>query len=80
MQIDERKRKRFTFKRLFRNTTPVEKEKNSRPSILLLKKMATSRELRDVLKKIERETIPSVRNAWIDYFIEVTKRPKCSED
>ncbi len=80
MQIDKRKQKKFTFKRLFRNTVPVEKGKNSRPSILLLKKMATTRELRDVLKKIELETIPTVRNAWIDYFIEVTKRPKCSED
>ena len=80
MQIDKKKQKRITYKGLFRNTVPVEKEKDSRPSISLLKKMANTRELRDVLKKIEYETIPTVRNAWIDYFIEVTKRPKCSEE
>jgi hypothetical protein len=80
MQIDKKKQKRITLKGLFRNTPPVEKEKDSRPSISLLKKMATTRELRAVLKKIECETIPTVRNAWIDYFLEVTKRPKCSED
>ena len=80
MQIDKKKQKRITLKGLFRNTAPVGKEKDIRPSISLLKKMATTRELRDVLKKIEYETIPTVRNAWIDYFLEVTKRPKCSED
>jgi hypothetical protein len=80
MQIDKEKQKRITLKGLFRNTAPVEKEKDSRPSMSLLKKMATTRELRDVLKKIEYETIPTVRNAWIDYFLEVTKRPKYSED
>jgi len=80
MQIDKRKQKRITLKGLFGNTSPVEKEKDSRPSIPILKKMATTRELRNVLKKIEYETIPTVRNAWIDYFLEVTKRPKCSED
>ena len=80
MQIDKKKQKRITLKGLFRNTAPVEKEKDSRPSMPLLKKMATTRELKDVFKKIEYETIPTVRNAWIDYFLEVTKRPKCSED
>ncbi len=80
MQIDKKKQKRITLKGLFRNTAPVEKEKDSRPSISILKKMATTRELRNVLKKIEYETIPTVRNAWIDYFLEVTKRPKCSEE
>ena len=80
MQIDKKKQKRINLKGLFKNTAPVEKEKDSRPSISLLKKMATTRELRAVLKKIEYETIPTVRNAWIDYFLEVTKRPKCSED
>jgi len=80
MQIDKRKQKRITLKGLFRNTVPAEKEKDSRPSISLLKKMATTSELRDVLKKIEYETIPTVRNAWIDYFLEVTKRSKCSKD
>ena len=80
MQIDKKKQKKITWKGLFRNTAPVEKQKNSRPSVSLLKKMATTRELRDVLKKIECETIPTVRNAWIDYFLEVTKRPKFNED
>ena len=80
MQIDKKKEKKITWKGLFRNASPAEKQKDSRPSVSLLKKMATTRELRDVLKKIECETIPTVRNAWIDYFIEVTKRPKFNED
>lgn len=41
-----------------------------------LKKMATTKELKNVFKKIENETIPTVRNAWIEYFFEIRKQPK----
>jgi len=35
--------------------------------------MVTTKEQEDILKLIEHETIPSVRDAWIDYFLKITK-------
>ena len=68
------------MRKLFRrNPSPVKKEDN-KPSLPILKKMATTKELKKVLKKIEHEKIPTVRNAWIDYFLEKTKRPKYEKD
>ncbi len=42
--------------------------------------MATTKEQKDILKHIEDETIPSVRDAWIDYFLKITKRSQCKSD
>lgn len=37
--------------------------------------MATSKKLRDILKKyIEYEKIPSVRTAWVEYFIDIQNK------
>jgi hypothetical protein len=37
--------------------------------------MATTKRLKEFLKNnIESETIPSVRNAWIEYFLEIKNR------
>ena len=55
-----------------KKTEPVSTET---PSIPKLRKMATTKELKAVLKKIEDETIPIVRKAWIEYFIELINRP-----
>jgi len=55
-----------------KKTEPIATET---PSIPKLRKMATTKELKDVLKKIEDETIPTVRKAWIEYFIELMNRP-----
>ena len=41
-----------------------------------LKKLATTKEHEEILKLIEHEKIPDVRNAWIDYFFEKTKHSK----
>ncbi len=41
--------------------------------------MATTKEQEDILKRIEDETISSVRDAWIDYFLEKTKHSKCKK-
>jgi hypothetical protein len=46
---------------------------------LVLRKLARTKEHEDILKLIENETIPSVRNAWIDYFLEKTKHSKCKK-
>ena len=48
-------------------------------SISALKKLATTKEQEDILKLIENETIPSVKAAWIDYFLEKTKLSKCKK-
>jgi hypothetical protein len=49
-----------------------EKKELSQISFPLLKQMATTNRLRDILKNhIEYETIPSVRTAWIEYFLDI---------
>ena len=52
------------------------KRKFGETSFLTLKKMAKTKEQEDVLKRIEHETIPMVRDAWIEYFFELTQRTK----
>ena len=48
------------------------KEKMNTITISRLKEMATSNKLRDILKNyIENEKIPSVKTAWIEYFLEI---------
>ncbi len=49
-----------------------EKEVLSQISFSLLKQMATTNRLREILKDhIESETITSVRTAWIEYFLDI---------
>jgi len=42
--------------------------------------MATTKEQEDILRLIEHETISSVRDAWIDYFLKITKHSQCKSD
>jgi len=44
-----------------------------------LKKLATSPELKEELKSIEKETVPQVRDVWLEHFLEKTKCPKCGK-
>ena len=69
-----KKQKRW-LRNLFRpKASPVKED--TLISFSALKKLATTKEQNDILKMIERETIPSVRAAWIDYFLEKTKHSK----
>jgi hypothetical protein len=44
-------------------------------SLALLDKMATTKRLKEILHNyIEKETIPSVRKAWTEYFFELKNR------
>ncbi len=44
-------------------------------SIPLLKQMATTKNLKDILQNhIDQETIPTVRTAWIEYFLEIKNK------
>ena len=80
MPHDAKKTKKFKLGRLFRPTSSSVKEKDTKVSLSLLKKLATTKEQEDVLKRIEHETIPSVRDAWIEYFLKITKRSQCKSD
>ena len=42
-----------------------------------LRKLATTPELKEMLNKIEKETVPQVRNIWLEHFLEKTICPKC---
>ena len=52
-----------------------EKERSSQISFPLLKQMANTNRLREILQNhIEHETISSVRTAWIEYFLDIKNR------
>jgi membrane associated rhomboid family serine protease len=42
-----------------------------------LKKLANTAELKEMLKKIENETVPQVRDVWLEHFFEKAICPKC---
>ena len=76
MTHDAKKKRNSWFKKFSHSTTPPVSEKNTKTSILSLRKLVTTKEHEDILKLIEQETIPSVKEAWIDYFLEKTKPSK----
>jgi hypothetical protein len=45
-----------------------------------LKKLANTPELKEMLKKIENETVPQVRDVWIEHFFDKTVCPKCKNN
>ncbi len=52
-----------------------EKDHVAMITITQLKQMATTNRLRDILKNyIEHEKIPSVRTAWIEYFLDIKNK------
>ena len=42
-----------------------------------LKPLANTPELKEMLKKIENETVPQVRDVWLEHFFEKAVCPKC---
>jgi len=74
MARDKKKTKKFRIRGLFHPAPPPGKEENTKVNLSLLKKLATTKEQEDILNLIEHETIPSVRDAWIEYFFKITKR------
>jgi len=44
-----------------------------------LKKLATTQELKELLDRIENETVLQVRDIWLDHFLEKTVCPKCGK-
>ena len=80
MTREEKKTKKLRLKKLFRPAPPPVKKDDSRVNLSLMKKLATTKEQEDVLERIKHETIPSVRDAWIEYFFKITKRSQCNSD
>ena len=80
MKHDTKKQQKSWLRNLFRPTPPSVEEDDTGISISSLKKLAITKEQKDILKLIEHETIPSVRAAWIDYFLQHTKHSKCKGD
>ena len=76
MTNNTKKKQKSWLKKLFHLTTPPVGAKDTQISISSLKKLVVTKEHEDILKLIENETIPSVREAWIDYFLEKTKPSK----
>lgn len=44
-----------------------------------LRQLATTPELKEILNKIEKETIPQARDMWFDHFMEKTRCPVCGK-
>ena len=76
MKHDTKKKQKSWLRKLFRSTPLPVKKDDARISISSLRKLARTKEHEDILKLIENETIPSVKAAWIDYFLEKTKPSK----
>ncbi|GAH07135.1 unnamed protein product, partial [marine sediment metagenome] len=45
----------------------------------VLRELATTPDLVDELKRIENETLPQVRDVWLEHFLERTKCPRCTD-
>jgi len=54
--------------------------KPSKINILNLKQLANTPELKEMLNKIENETVPQVRDIWLEHFFEKIVCPKCKSN
>jgi hypothetical protein len=80
MKHDIKKKQKSWFQKLFHSTPPPVREEDNSIRFSVLRKMVRTKEHEDILNLIENETIPSVREAWIDYFLEKTKSSKCKKE
>lgn len=46
-------------------------------SLSALRRLATTPELKTVLRRIEEESVPDVRSAWIEHFVSIARCPHC---
>lgn len=51
--------------------------KPSKKNFSTLRQLATTHELKEMLNKIETETVPQVRDIWLEHFLDKTICPKC---
>ena len=53
-------------------------QKSREIDIANLRKFATTHELKEMLNKIENETVPQVKDIWLEHFFEKANCPKCN--
>ncbi|MDQ1372245.1 MAG: Rhomboid family intrarane serine protease [Candidatus Thermoplasmatota archaeon] len=56
---------------------PLHKRVKKMVSQSALKRLATTPELKSIMRRIEEEEIPDVRSAWIEHFLSSAKCPQC---
>lgn len=56
---------------------PLHKRVRRMVSQSTLRKLATTPELKSIMRRIEDESIPDVRSAWIEHFLSRAKCPQC---
>ena len=62
-------------KRIYDSDTPRRKT-----NISNLRKLADTKELNDILDKIENENVPQVKDIWLEHFLEKAVCPKCKSN
>ncbi|UCD14382.1 MAG: rhomboid family intramembrane serine protease [Thermoplasmatales archaeon] len=60
------------------NYDPVYSQRPREINFLNLEKLAKTKEQKEMLKKIENETVPQVKDAWLDHFLDKVICPKCN--
>jgi len=55
------------------------KQKSKKINFSNLEKLAETREQKEMLKRIESETVPQVKDIWLEHFLEKAKCPKCGK-
>lgn len=58
---------------------PYNTQKSGKINFSSLKDLATTPELKDMLNRIENETVPQVRDIWLEHFVEKIRCPKCKK-
>ena len=56
---------------------PLHKRVRKMVSQSALKRLATTPELKSIMRRIEDESIPDVRSAWVEHFLSRAKCPHC---
>jgi len=57
---------------------PTQKREKRTIALSTLRKLATTPELKTILRRIEDETVPDVRGAWIEHFLSRARCPYCN--
>lgn len=56
---------------------PYSPPKKGKTDFSNLRKLATTQELNEMLDRIEKETVPQVKDIWLDHFLEKAICPQC---
>ena len=64
-----------SFQTIYYN--PNAQQKQDEINFSNLRQLATTPEQKEILKKIENETVPQVKDIWLEHFFDKTVCPKC---